>query len=69
MSLFAPKETLGLLCQLAQESEAEPRRAAMFAGEHINVSENRSVLHVALRMPNGTSLVADGVDVVAQVHK
>jgi glucose-6-phosphate isomerase len=40
----------------------------MFAGERINVSENRSVLHVALRMPTGTSLIVDGVDVVAEVH-
>lgn len=62
------EENLGLLCQMAQESAVEQRRDAMFAGEHINVSENRSVLHVALRMPKGTSLVADGVDVVAQEH-
>ena len=41
----------------------------MFRGERINVSENRSVLHVALRMPKGTSLVVDGVDVVAEVHE
>jgi glucose-6-phosphate isomerase len=41
----------------------------MFAGERINVSENRSVLHVALRMPRGTSLIVDGVDVVAEVHE
>ena len=41
----------------------------MFAGERINVSENRSVLHVALRMPKGASLIVDGVDVVAQVHE
>ena len=40
----------------------------MFRGEHINVSEDRPVLHVALRMPRGTSLVVDGVDVVAEVH-
>jgi glucose-6-phosphate isomerase len=45
------------------------RRDAMFAGQHINVSENRAVLHVALRMPRGTSLVVDGEDVVAQVHE
>jgi glucose-6-phosphate isomerase len=45
------------------------RRDAMFRGDRINVSENRSVLHVALRMPKGTSLVVDGVDVVAQVHE
>ena len=41
----------------------------MFAGEHINVSEDRAVLHVALRMPGGASLVVDGVDVVAEVHE
>jgi glucose-6-phosphate isomerase len=62
-------ETLLLLRQLAEESGLEQRRDAMFAGERINVSENRSVLHVALRMPKGSSLVVDGVDVVAQVHE
>src|ERR1700721_4385355 len=62
-------ETLALLIQLAQESQVEERRDAMFRGEKINVSEHRSVLHVALRMPRGTSLVVDGVDVVAQVHE
>ena len=40
----------------------------MFAGEHINVSENRAVLHVALRMPRQRSLLVDGVDVVKEVH-
>ncbi len=62
-------ETLALLVQLAQESQVEERRDAMFRGEIINVSEHRAVLHVALRMPRGTSLVVDGVDVVAQVHE
>ncbi len=62
-------ETLRLLLQLAEESGLEQHRDAMFAGERINVSENRSVLHVALRMPPGSSLVVDGVDVVAQVHE
>jgi glucose-6-phosphate isomerase len=62
-------ETLGLLIQLAEESELEQRRDLMFAGERINVSENRSVLHVALRMPKGASLMVDGVDVVAEVHE
>ena len=62
-------ETVGLLLQLAEESGLEEHRDAMFAGERINVSENRSVLHVALRMPKGTSLVVDGADVVAQVHE
>jgi len=62
-------ETLGLLLQLAEQSGLEAHRDAMFAGEQINVSENRSVLHVALRMPKGTSLIVDGTDVVAQVHE
>ena len=62
-------ETLGLLIELARESGLAARIEAMFAGERINVSENRSVLHVALRMPASASLVVDGVDVVAQVHE
>jgi glucose-6-phosphate isomerase len=62
-------ETVGLLVALAEQSGLGERIAAMFGGERINVSENRSVLHVALRMPKGSSLVVDGVDVVAQVHK
>src|SRR6266581_4994622 len=62
-------ETLRLLIQLAEESGLEQRREAMFAGERINVSENRPVLHVALRMPKERTLVVDGVDVVAQVHE
>src|SRR5215470_6783493 len=62
-------ETMALLVELAQQSEVERRRDAMFAGERINTSENRSVLHVALRMPKGTSLIVDGTDVVAEVHE
>ena len=62
-------ETMALLVQLAQECGVEQRRDAMFRGDRINVSEHRSVLHVALRMPAGTSLVVDGVDVVAEVHE
>jgi glucose-6-phosphate isomerase len=62
-------ETLGLLLQLARQSGLERHREAMFAGAPINVSENRSVLHVALRMPRGTSLIVDGADVVAGVHE
>ncbi|PKW16374.1 glucose-6-phosphate isomerase [Saccharopolyspora spinosa] len=61
-------ETMRLLCELARECGVEERRDAMFRGEHINVSEDRPALHVALRMPRGSSLVVDGVDVVAQVH-
>jgi glucose-6-phosphate isomerase len=62
-------ETMRLLTDLARESGLEERRDMMFAGQPINVSENRSVLHVALRMPKGSSLVVDGTDVVAQVHE
>jgi glucose-6-phosphate isomerase len=62
-------ETMGLLLELAEQSGLERHRDAMFAGEKINVSEDRSVLHVALRMPKGTALVVEGVDVVAEVHK
>jgi glucose-6-phosphate isomerase len=62
-------ETMRLLVQLAEESEVAQRRDAMFRGERINVSENRPVLHVALRMPKGSSLVVDGVNVVAEVHE
>jgi glucose-6-phosphate isomerase len=62
-------ETLRLLIALAQESRLEERRDMMLRGERINVSENRSVLHVALRMPKDSSLVVDGVDVVAEVHE
>jgi glucose-6-phosphate isomerase len=61
-------ETIGLLLQLAEQSGLAERIEAMFSGERINVSENRSVLHVALRMPRGTSLVVDGVDVVEEVN-
>jgi glucose-6-phosphate isomerase len=62
-------ETMQLLLALARESGLEQRRAAMFAGEKINVSEDRSVLHVALRMPKDAELVVDGTDVVTQVHE
>ena len=62
-------ETMALLVALAEESGVPDRRAAMFRGDHINVSENRPVLHVALRMPRSQTLVVDGVDVVAQVHE
>jgi glucose-6-phosphate isomerase len=61
--------TVALLIELARECELERRRDAMFKGEHINGSEDRAVLHVALRMPAASSLVVDGVDVVAQVHE
>ena len=63
------EETLGLLGALAEQSGLADRVEAMFTGERINVSENRSVLHVALRMPKSASLIVDGVDVVKQVHE
>jgi glucose-6-phosphate isomerase len=62
-------ETLQLLVELAEESGVPERRDAMFRGDHINVSEDRAVLHVALRMPAGTKLIVDGQDVVADVHE
>jgi glucose-6-phosphate isomerase len=61
-------ETMSLLIELAKESGVARRRDAMFAGEHINVSEDRAVLHVALRMPKDSSLIVDGVDVIHEVH-
>ena len=61
-------ETLALLTELAEESGVAERRDAMFRGEHINVSENRAVLHTALRLPATATLVVDGQDVVADVH-
>ncbi|GAA1881324.1 glucose-6-phosphate isomerase [Asanoa iriomotensis] len=62
-------ETVRLLLGLARECELEQRRDLMFSGARVNTSEHRSVLHVALRMPKGSTLVVDGVDVVAQVHE
>ncbi|HWY18696.1 MAG TPA: glucose-6-phosphate isomerase [Solirubrobacteraceae bacterium] len=62
-------ETLGLLVELARQSGLGERTAAMFAGDPINVSEDRPVLHVALRMPREASLIVDGVDVVKEVHR
>jgi len=61
-------ETVALLIDLAQESGVPQRRDAMFRGEHINVTEDRAVLHVALRMPATASLTVDGQDVIADVH-
>ena len=61
-------ETMRLLIELAAESGVAERRDAMFRGEHINVSENRAVLHVALRMPATDKLIVDGQDVVGDVH-
>src|SRR5579863_7473999 len=61
-------ETMRLLVDLAAESGVPERRDQMFRGEHINVSEDRAVLHIALRLPRDATLVVDGVDVVREVH-
>jgi len=61
-------ETLELLLRLAEESGLRARIEAMFRGEKINSTENRAVLHVALRAPRGASIVVDGENVVPQVH-
>jgi glucose-6-phosphate isomerase len=62
-------ETIRLLIELAEECGVPQHRDAMFRGEHINVSEDRAVLHVALRMPADASLTVDGNDVVQEVHQ
>jgi glucose-6-phosphate isomerase len=61
-------ETLKLLIALAEESGLRARIDAMFRGERINVTEDRAVLHVALRAPRGASIVVDGNNVVRDVH-
>ena len=61
-------ETLKLLLQLAEESGLRARIDAMFRGEKINITENRAVLHVALRAPRSATIVVDGENVVPQVH-
>jgi glucose-6-phosphate isomerase len=61
--------TVAALLKLAESSGVEARRDAMFAGEHINVTEDRAVGHVALRMPAGSTFVVDGRDVVPDVHE
>jgi glucose-6-phosphate isomerase len=61
-------ETLRLLLQLAYESGLQDRIDAMFRGDKLNVSENRAVLHVALRAPRGASIIYDGRNVVPEVH-
>jgi glucose-6-phosphate isomerase len=62
------EETLRLLIALAEQSRLRERIDAMFRGEKINVTENRAVLHVALRAPRGTSIAVDGKNVVPDVH-
>src|ERR1035441_4066912 len=61
-------ETIKLLIDLAVESGLKARIDAMFRGDKINITENRAVLHVALRAPKGESIFVDGEDVVPQVH-
>ena len=61
-------QTLKLLFQLAEESGLRPRIEAMFRGDKINNTENRAVLHVALRAPRGASIIVDGHNVVPDVH-
>jgi glucose-6-phosphate isomerase len=65
----ATDDTFQLLRKLASERHLEDRVRSMFRGEHVNVSEDRPALHVALRMPRSRSLVVDGVDVVREVHE
>ncbi|MEN3294125.1 MAG: glucose-6-phosphate isomerase, partial [Burkholderiales bacterium] len=60
--------TMRLLASLAREREVEKRRDAMFAGEKINITEHRPVLHVALRAPRAERLLVDGQNVVQEVH-
>jgi glucose-6-phosphate isomerase len=62
-------ETVKLLLELAEQSGLKAKIDAMFAGEKINITENRAVLHVALRAPKGEKILVDGVDVVPEVHK
>ncbi|MGN6795671.1 MAG: glucose-6-phosphate isomerase, partial [Streptosporangiaceae bacterium] len=62
-------ETVHLLTDLAVQSDLPGRIEAMFSGARINTTENRSVLHVALRMPRDATLIVDGTDVVAEVHQ
>ena len=64
----ASGETVQLLLALAEERGLSDRIEAMFRGEHVNVTEDRPALHMALRMPRDRSLVVDGVDVVPEVH-
>jgi glucose-6-phosphate isomerase len=61
-------DTLKLLFDLAKESGLRERLEAMFRGDKINITENRAVLHVALRAPKGQSIMVDGKDVVPEVH-
>src|SRR3984885_2981079 len=66
---LATEDTVARLVDVARRSRLEEHRDEMFSGRHINTTEDRAVLHVALRMPAGTHLVVDGQDVVADVHE
>src|ERR1700756_942310 len=63
------RETLSLLVDLARAANLESRRDEMFAGVHINTSEDRAVLHTALRLPEGAELMAAGQDIGKDVHE
>ncbi|MGB8357024.1 MAG: hypothetical protein WCD55_00260, partial [Bacteroidales bacterium] len=62
-------QTLKLLIQLADQAGLKNRIEAMFRGEKINVTEDRAVLHIALRAPKGARIIVDGENVVPQVHE
>ena len=66
---FLTDEVRDALVELAEAVDVPGRRDAMFAGEHINITEDRAVLHTALRRPAGDALTVDGQDVVADVHE
>jgi glucose-6-phosphate isomerase len=61
-------ETMGLLCQLARDSGLQAKIDAMFRGDKINTTENRAVLHTALRASKGSTILVDGKNVVPEVH-
>ena len=63
------KKTLKLLLKLADETNLEAKRKAMFSGKKINVTEDRAVLHIALRSPKGGEILVDGKNVVPDVHE
>ena len=63
------RETLKLLVDLARTARLDQQRDAMFSGVHINTSENRAVLHTALRLPRGAELIVDGQNAVEDVHE
>lgn len=65
---FITEETISLLLQLAEESNLKAHIDAMFRGDKINITENRAVLHTALRAPEGQSIIVDGEDIVPNVH-